>query len=153
MSLNKNVLSVITGKLNKLSLARMSGASKAFREAAKSAQKRRATQRSVLKATALFAGRRRLRQTPASVRRYAAALRLVSHLPKTYHGYHPRQRALTLLHQGRSPLSMMGSDVYGDLMGTHLLVRTNNILMNDGHWTASVWVSPMGPQVTVFRHP
>ena len=153
MSLNKNVLSVITGKLNKLSLARMASTSKAFRDAVTAARKRRSKQRTVLKATSLFIGRTRLKQTPMSLRKYADAIRLVSHLPKTYQGYHPRQRALTLLHQSRSPLSMMGSDVYGNLMGAHILVRPNYILMSDGHWTSSVFVGPMGPHATVFRHP
>lgn len=153
MSLNKNVLSVITGKLNKISLARMASTSKAFRDAVTAARKRRSKQRTVVKAASIFIGRAKSKQTPMSLRKYADAIRLVSHLPKTYQGYHPRQRALTLLHRGRSPLSMMGSDVYGNLMGAHLLVRPNNILMSDGHWTSSVFVGPVGPQVTIFRHP
>lgn len=152
MSLNKNVMSVLTGKMNRRTLAKAAVLSKSFRDAVNTARKRRGTQRTILKSAAMLIGRTRQKMTPISLRRYANAIRLVSHIPKSVQGYRPRQKALILLHRGRSPRSIMGSDVYGDLLGSHLLVRPNYLVMRNSGWTTSVSVGARGPSVQVFHH-
>lgn len=152
MSLNKNVMSVLTGKMNRRTLAKAAVLSKSFRDAVTTARKRRGTQRTILKSAAVMVGRSRQTMSPVSLRRYANAIRLVSHIPKSVQGYHPRQKALMLLHRGRSPRSIMGSDVYGDLLGSHLLVRPNSLIMRNSGWTTSVSMGARGPNVQVFHH-